>query len=60
MLHIPLQIGSRPVGVLGVNNRSTPRAFDDHDKQILRTLAGYAAVAIEHARLSQQVEQIEE
>jgi DNA-binding response OmpR family regulator len=60
MLHIPLHIGSRSVGVLGVNNKTTPRAFGDHDKQILRTLASYAAIAIEHARLSQQVKQIEE
>ena len=56
MLHIPLRVGSREIGVLSVNNKATPRAFSDHDRQMLRILADYAAIAAESARLLGRLE----
>ena len=60
MLYAPLNVGGRPIGALGVNNKVAARFFSDHDRRLLVALAGYAAIAIENARLLQQVEQTKE
>ncbi len=57
MLHIPLQVGAKEIGVLGVNNKTAPRSFGDHERQMLFVLAGYAAIALENAHLLHQIEQ---
>jgi two-component system NtrC family sensor kinase len=57
MLHTPLQWGGKEIGVLGVNSKVTLRGFDDHDRQVLRILADYAALAIEMARLNRRGEE---
>jgi len=56
MLHTPLQWGGKEIGVLGVNSKVTLQGFDDHDRQILRILADYAALAIEMVRLTRHGE----
>lgn len=56
MLYVPLQVGSKEIGLLGVNNKNSLRNFDNHDKQMLRILTDYAAIAIENIRLLRQVE----
>jgi len=65
LLHVPLKLGNAVIGVLSVHNKVSPKAFTDNDLRTLTTLAGYAAVAIENARLyqimqekAQQVSQI--
>jgi class 3 adenylate cyclase len=60
MFHVPLQVRSKVIGVLGVNNKATLQPFGGHDKQMLRTLADYAAIAIENVRLLREVEQTKE
>jgi two-component system NtrC family sensor kinase len=60
MLHTPLKWGGREIGVLGVNSKVTLRGFDDHDRQMLCTLADYAATAIEMARLNRRAEEQQE
>ncbi len=57
MLHIPLKVRSEEIGVLGVSNKSKPRSFNEHERQLLRVLADYAAMAIENAQLQREVEQ---
>jgi GAF domain-containing protein len=57
MLHTPLHVGAKEIGVLGVSNKTTPRSFGDHERQMLNVLAGYAAIALENARLWRQIEQ---
>ena len=57
---VPLLVGSRLIGTLDVANRSSARAFTDHDKQLLQALADYAAVAIENARLFRELEESKE
>jgi two-component system NtrC family sensor kinase len=57
MLHIPLQVGAKEIGVLSVHNKTMPRSFSDHERQMLHILAGYAAIAIENAHRLHQVEQ---
>lgn len=60
MLYAPLKVGDRAVGALGVSNKVTARFFTDHDRRLLKALADYAAIAIENARLLQQIEQAKE
>ncbi|MBN1875082.1 MAG: response regulator [Anaerolineae bacterium] len=59
-LHIPIQVGGKQVGILGVNNRTSLRPFSPHAKQILLTLVDYAAIGIENIRLLRQAEQVKE
>src|SRR5262249_391036 len=49
--YVPLRVKEQVVGVLGVDNRITARAFDSHEIQMLSILADFAAVAIENSRL---------
>ena len=60
MLYAPLKVGKRPIGTLGVSNKVTARFFDDHDRDLLTALADYASIAIENARLLQQVKEAKE
>jgi class 3 adenylate cyclase/DNA-binding response OmpR family regulator len=57
MLSAPLKVGGRSTGVLCVSNKITARSFSDHDRRMLMALADYAAIAIENARLLQEVAQ---
>jgi CheY-like chemotaxis protein len=60
MLHIPLKMGSQEIGVLGVNNKTALRSFNNHERQTLSILANYAAIAIRTAQLFHQVEGLEQ
>jgi two-component system NtrC family sensor kinase len=57
LLHVPLKLRGEVIGVLSVHNRVSSEAFTDNDLRTLTTLAGYAAVAIENARLYQSMEE---
>ncbi len=59
-LYLPLQVGERQIGVLGVNNRVSRRTFNTHAKQVLLMLVDYAAIGIQNIRLLRQVEQAKE
>ncbi len=57
LLYVPLRAPDRgAIGVLGVTNRKTQRAFSERDVFLLSALADYAAIAIENARLFSEVE----
>ena len=56
LIYVPLKAKNRVSGVLGVDNRHTDRAFTNHDLRLLAVLAGYAAIAMENARLFAEVE----
>jgi CheY-like chemotaxis protein len=55
MLHIPLKVGSREVGVLGVSNKAALRSFSDHERRMLGILVDYAAISVKMAQLSQDL-----
>jgi two-component system NtrC family sensor kinase len=55
ILQVPLTVGEQVIGVLAVDNRTTDRTFSEDDQYLLATLADYAAIAIENARLYEQV-----
>jgi len=55
-LYVPLVVGARVLGALGVDNSNTARYFSEHDKQMLQALGDYAAIAIQNARLFRELE----
>jgi len=57
MLSVPLKLGGRTIGVLGVGNRISGQPFSEHEQQLLMALADYAAIAIANARLYDEVRQ---
>jgi DNA-binding response OmpR family regulator/class 3 adenylate cyclase len=57
MMMIPLMVGGRVIGTLGVNNiNNGTKSFSDHDNALLSALGDYAAIAIENARNYQQAD----
>lgn len=54
LVEVPLRVGNRTVGVLGVFNRLAPREFTDHHVTLLQALADWAGVALERASLLSQ------
>jgi signal transduction histidine kinase len=55
MLYAPLRVGEKVVGAIGLGNPVSTRPFGSHDRQLLMALADYAAIAIENARLYEEV-----
>ncbi|MFQ5852400.1 MAG: GAF domain-containing protein [Candidatus Binatia bacterium] len=51
-----LRVGDEIVGVVFANYR-TPHEFSEDEKRILETFANYAAIAIQNARLYEQISQ---
>ncbi len=50
-LGVPMMIGERPIGVITVQSYTTPRVYDEHDRDLLVAVASQAAIAIQNARL---------
>ena len=57
LLHVPLISRGRALGVLSVDNRFNVHPFKEIDEAMLISLADYASVAIENAKLYQQAQQ---
>ncbi len=51
LMYVPLQVHGKVIGVLGVDNREKGGQFTDQHLSLVSTLADYAAIAIENARL---------
>jgi two-component system, NtrC family, sensor kinase len=56
LIDVSIDLGSRRYGVISVEH-DRERAFDDHDLQLVQTLANQAAIAIQNARLLQDERQ---
>jgi PAS domain S-box-containing protein len=50
-LGVPLTIGDRVLGVMAVQSYTTPRAYDEHDRNLLTAIASQTAIALENAHL---------
>ena len=57
ILAVPMMFQERPIGVLEAVNKHDAATFSDHDVHILATLAAQAAVAIENARLVEDLKE---
>lgn len=51
LVYVPIHMGGQVIGVLGVDNRSKGRSFNERDVKLMSAIAEYAAAAIENARL---------
>src|SRR5260370_36007692 len=51
-LGVPLQVGERVIGMIGVANK--PSGYTDDEERLLSTFANQVAVAIENARLYEE------
>jgi len=56
ILNVPLLVADRVFGVLSVDYKLSSRVFTEHDVHLLSTLADYAAIALENARLYWETE----
>src|SRR4030042_4095575 len=56
LLVVPLRIRGEAIGTLGVASRASDRLFSSRDKYLLSVLAGYVAIGVGNARLSDRVE----
>jgi GAF domain-containing protein len=55
-LGVPLLVGDRVQGILAVQDYRTARAFTEADREMLVAIAGQAAIAIQNARLFEELE----
>jgi PAS domain S-box-containing protein len=51
LLHVPLKVGDRVIGVLSVDHMFEEQTFGNHELYLLATLADYAAIALENTAL---------
>jgi PAS domain S-box-containing protein len=58
-LGVPMMIGDRVLGLISVQSVHTPNVYNEHHRDILTTIAGQAAIAIENARLFQETQKSE-
>ncbi len=57
LLYVPITQGGGVLGVLGVTHREDGEAFSERDERILKTIADFAAIAIQNVRLYRSVEE---
>ena len=57
ILGVPLRVRDKVIGVLEVINKNTQDGFNEDDIQIATTLSAQAAIAIENARLLDELQQ---
>jgi K+-sensing histidine kinase KdpD len=56
-MHVPLKVHDKVLGILSVDNAMKPRTFTDSDESLLISLADFAAIAIDNARLYEESQQ---
>ncbi len=56
IIYVPLIFHGQVIGVLSVDNRESQKGFDEEHLTLLLTMADYAAIAIENAKLFSQTE----
>ncbi len=55
-LGVPLLIGSRVLGAIVVQSTSAPRLYGERERDLLLSIAGQVATAVENARLLQETQ----
>jgi signal transduction histidine kinase len=54
LLGVPIQVGAQLLGIIYLCDRLDGQPFDQNDQWLIETMAGYAALAIAGAQLSEQ------
>jgi GAF domain-containing protein len=55
-LGVPMMVGSQVIGIIGIQNWETPRTYNEQHLRLLTSVSGQAAIAIENARLFEQIQ----
>ncbi|MFZ0548052.1 MAG: GAF domain-containing protein, partial [Candidatus Promineifilaceae bacterium] len=55
-LGVPMMVGSQVIGVIGLQSWETPNVYNEQHMRLLTSVAGQAAIAIENARLFDQIQ----
>ncbi|HUV88086.1 MAG TPA: GAF domain-containing protein [Anaerolineae bacterium] len=55
-LGVPLNVGDRVLGVMAVQSYTTPRTYDEHDRDLMTAIASQAAIALQNAHLFEEVQ----
>ena len=55
-LGVPMMIGDRVVGLMAIQDYTTPGLYDEHDLDMMTAIASQVAVALENARLFEQTQ----
>ncbi|MGD8624359.1 MAG: GAF domain-containing protein [Anaerolineae bacterium] len=55
IVYVPVMIRNKVIGVLSVDNQIADRTFGEDDESLLAILGGYAAIALENARLLEEL-----
>jgi len=53
-LGVPIMLGEQVLGMMSVQNYTVPRAYDEHDLELLTALASQMAIALQNARLFEE------
>jgi GAF domain-containing protein len=53
-LGVPIILGEQVLGMMSVQNYTAPRAYDEHDLELLTALASQMAIALQNARLFEE------
>jgi len=56
LVYVPLKLRQQVIGILGIDNRHNRVSFKQKDVLLLSTMAEYAVIAIENARLFSEME----
>jgi GAF domain-containing protein len=55
-LGVPMSVGDQVLGVMAIQDYKTPNLYDEHDQEILITIANQTAIALQNARLFEQTQ----
>ena len=53
-LGVPLMLGEQPIGVMALQSYEKTHAYSEHERDLLMTFAGQAAISIQNARLFEE------
>jgi len=56
LVSVPLKVGDRILGVLNMSNKKSGQVFDKRDLRVLSTFAAEATIAVENAKLIEQLQ----
>ena len=55
-LGVPIAIGDQVLGVVAIQSYTSARVYNEHDQNLLLAIAGQTAIALQNARLFEQVQ----
>jgi PAS domain S-box-containing protein len=58
VLGVPLVVGGQVLGMVAVRDFVNPRAYDEHDQEMLTAIANQTAIALQNARLFDNLERM--